>query len=79
MPSNNEEASWEKNYPGFHVPVATVIMRSAIYPGLRAEAMVARGVITISTDSWLNRGVRKVARVATHRRDVTAHIASGCK
>lgn len=57
-------------YLNAYTPVATVMICSVSCTGFRAEDIVARGVITISTDSWLNRHASKVEKLTSRRRHV---------
>lgn len=65
-------------YFKFYVPVVTIMLRSVDCRG-RSEVIVARGVIIISTESWLNRRASNVEKAASRRRNIPAHIASRCK
>lgn len=68
---DNMEASREMTYLKLYVPVAPVMFRSVNCTGFRADVIVVRGAITISTDSWLNRRANKVEKAAQNRRNVT--------
>lgn len=62
-----------------HFKVALPMCRSVNLIEIREDAIVATELITISTDSWLNRRAHEVEKGAPRRRVVIAYIGSSCK